>query len=231
MLLDKQLKKDLLNYLLKYVTENKKEKILEVAQNRTRYITVVLENINKFHDINAVIRSCECFGIQNLHIIENTNQLDSKSSVSAGSSKWIDIKKYNSSINFDFCLDNLKENNFKIIATSPLKKYKSINEIDINDKLAIFFGDDKLGLSSRVFERADEIVSFPSYGFTESLNLSSNIAISLYNLVKKLHKSNLDWKLSEDDMINLEINWIKKVFKKAQMFEDDFLQERNLLIP
>jgi len=230
MLPDNQLKKDLVNCLIKHITENKKEKILNIVQSRTNYITVVLENIHELYDINAVIRSCECLGIQSFHVVENNKKYKTKSSVSVGSSKWVDITRYSNKNNLDICINSLKENGYKIVATSPSKRYKPINELDLNNKLALFFGDEENGLSDEVFQKADEIVTIPMYGFTESFNLSVSVGIAVYNIIKRLQKSNLNWKLSEDEVLDLELKWIKKIIKKAKILEKDFLEERNLLI-
>jgi tRNA (guanosine-2'-O-)-methyltransferase len=83
-----------IEYLQEYLTDGRMNKIEDVLNNRTRYITVVLEDIYHAHNASAVIRTCDCFGIQDLHVIENIKRNRLNKSVTQGASKWIDIKKY-----------------------------------------------------------------------------------------------------------------------------------------
>jgi tRNA (guanosine-2'-O-)-methyltransferase len=61
---------------------------------RTRYITVVLENIYQPQNASAVLRSCECLGIQDVHVIENRNSFNVNPEVDIGASKWLTINRY-----------------------------------------------------------------------------------------------------------------------------------------
>ena len=88
-------KNDLVRYLKKFITEERKKLFEEKIKERTKYITIVLENIFQSRNISASIRSSDCFGIQDIHIIENDNFFEDDSEVSMGGSKWIDIKHYN----------------------------------------------------------------------------------------------------------------------------------------
>ena len=88
-------KEALLEHLQTFITANKNQKFDEFIQHRTRYITVVLEDIFQPHNASAVLRTCDCFGIQDIHIIENQNKYTLNPDVALGSSKWINLYKYN----------------------------------------------------------------------------------------------------------------------------------------
>ena len=109
---------DLVQYLKEFITKERKELFDEKIEERTRHLTVVLENIFQSRNISASIRSSDCFGIQDIHVIENDNLFEDDSEVSMGASKWIDIKRYNKkSHNTVDAINHLKEKGYKIIKT------------------------------------------------------------------------------------------------------------------
>ena len=83
----------LLEYLGLYITEHKKTVMEQVLNKRTRFLTVVLEDIFKPHNASAVIRTCDCFGLQDLHVIEKTNQDKVNPYVTRGASQWVNLQK------------------------------------------------------------------------------------------------------------------------------------------
>src|SRR5581483_4638252 len=89
----------LLNHFSNFVTEERKKRFEEVLQNRTRHIAIALEDIYQPHNASAVLRSCDCFGIQDVHIIENNNKYTVNPDVALGSYKWLTMHKYNSGAN------------------------------------------------------------------------------------------------------------------------------------
>ena len=80
---------ELISHLKEFVSINRFNLFQEKADLRTNYITVVLEDIFQSRNISASIRSADCFGIQNIHIIENYNSFNHDSEVSLGSEKWV----------------------------------------------------------------------------------------------------------------------------------------------
>ena len=121
--------KEILDFLAQFVSEHKKQKMIEVLAQRTRHLTVVLENIHKPRNASAVVRSCDCFGIQDLHIIDHYNHYEVNPYVSMGSAQWVNLQKYSdeSINNTEECFARLKKLDYKIYATSPLQE----NTLDI----------------------------------------------------------------------------------------------------
>ena len=81
-------------YLNQFVTEKRSQLMERILENRTRFISVVLENIYQPHNASAVIRSCEGFGIMDLHVIEEGNRFQENSDVTIGTSKWVNTIRY-----------------------------------------------------------------------------------------------------------------------------------------
>lgn len=219
---------ELLDHLSTFISENRKEKFHHLIQFRTKHLTVVLEDIFQPHNASAVLRSCDCFGIQDVHIIENRNKYEINPDVALGSSKWLTLNKYNQEKENTLpCINKLKKEGYTIIATSPHKNDVNIENLDIKNKTALVFGTEMQGISDVVKEQADGFVKIPMYGFTESFNISVSAAISLYALTNKLHHSTISWKLSEAEKNKVLLQWFRNSINKPEHIEEDFLKKHG----
>lgn len=217
--------KELVQYLSGFATENRLKRFDEVLQHRTRYLTVVLEDIYQPHNAAAVLRSCDCFGIQDVHVIENQNKFEANPDVELGSLKWITMHKHNQKEeNTTDCIASLKKNGYKIVVTSPHKNDCTIEELDITSKTALFFGTEMRGATPVAFGQADAFVKIPMVGFTESLNISVSAAVTLYTLTSRLKSSCNLWKLSEAEEMDIRLQWLRNSVPKAELLEKDFLE-------
>lgn len=218
----------LIDYLTTFVTENRKQKFDALIRHRTKHLTVVLEDIYQPHNAAAVLRSCDCFGVQDVHVIENQNKFEANPDVELGSAKWITLNKYNSKEeNTADCIKILKQKGYKIVVTSPHKNDCSIEELDITNKSALFFGTEMRGATPVAFEQADAFVKIPMVGFTESLNISVSAAVTLYTLITRLKKSNVDWCLSKEEENAVRLQWLRNSIPKSGLIEKDFLAKSS----
>ena len=209
----------LLEHLLSYLTERRKELFKEVCSKRTKHFTVVTEDVYQLHNTSAVMRSCDVFGIQELYVIEEKLGKKIDREIAMGAQKWVNIHRHHST---DVCIDVLKKEGYQIIATSPHNKATELSEFDITKKSAFFFGKEKDGLSNTVLNNADGFLKIPMYGFTESLNISVSAAIILQSVVTRLKDSNIDWKLTENEKKELIFHWTKMTIKSADQIIDRF---------
>ena len=102
-----------------------------------------------------------------------------------------------------------------------------MQDFDITQKAAFFFGVEKEGLSDDILQNADVSLKIPMYGFTESLNISVAAAIVLQHCSTKLHQSNINWTLSDVEKQSLELEWTKKSIKDVGKIIDRYMQKRN----
>jgi tRNA (guanosine-2'-O-)-methyltransferase len=219
-------KQQLYSFLSGFISENKKNKFEEIILQRTRYMTVVLEDIFQPHNASAVLRTCDCFGIQDVHIIENNNKYEINPDVALGSSKWLSLYKYHSSENnTSDCLHLLKDSGYRIIATTPHKKDSTPEDLPLDQKIALVFGTEMDGLTPEAIALADGFVKIPMYGFTESLNISVSAALLVRSLTERLHNSGIPWQLSDSESLDIRISWAKSVVKKADLLEKEFLKK------
>jgi tRNA (guanosine-2'-O-)-methyltransferase len=207
------------------ISESKVEMFDRIAADRTNYVTVVLENIFQEHNASAILRSCDCFGIQNLHVIEKDNQYKIQRDIALGAGRWVDVFNYDQGENPTVdCINKLKEKGYKIVATTPHEKDCVISDLDLSQPIALVFGTERRGISEDVQKLADAYVKIPMYGFTESFNVSVSAAITLNVIRERLEKSIFNWKLSEEEQIKLKIKWSKKIVNKGDLLEKEFIR-------
>ena len=204
----------LLNYLEDFISKERKERFLEVLEERTKFLTVAIEDVYQMHNTSAVLRSCEIFGIQDAYVIEARNQKVLDKNIAMGAEKWVDVHSYSSTSS---CIQTLKDKGYQIIATTPHKNDSLLHDFIIDQKTALFFGTEKDGLSDEVLSKADGFLKIPMSGFTESFNISVSAAIILQHLSIQLKKSDLNWRLTEDEKLDKRLDWTQKSIKS---FED-----------
>ncbi|MFD1553533.1 TrmH family RNA methyltransferase [Putridiphycobacter roseus] len=219
--------KYLLEQFYKHISDNKKEKFATNIEHRTRHVTVVLENLFQPHNASAVLRSCDCFGIQDAHIIENYNKYEVNPDIDMGASKWLNTYKYkNSEHNTLEAIQHLKAKGYKIVATTPHTNDCMIDELPIDAPVALMFGTELGGLTDIALEHADAFVKLPMYGFTESYNISVSVALALFSVTERMRKSaDINWQLSETEKNEILLSWTKKVVKHAKKVEDIYLSK------
>ncbi len=219
---------ELNKYLSKFITEGRYSLFNKVIKDRTKYITVVLEDIFQPHNASAVLRSCDCFGVQDVHIIENENEYSVNPDVALGSSKWLNLYKYNEKENNTLdTINNLKEKGYRIIATTPHTDDVNLEDFDISKgKFALMFGSERPGLSKIALENADEFLKIPMYGFTESFNISVSAAIILHHLSLKLRQSDINIKLTNIEQEEIISEWLKRSIKDSERIIKKYLSEK-----
>ena len=216
-----ELREYLTHALADYVSDNRKGLIDEVLKNRTEYITLVLEDIMDPHNANAVLRTGECLGIQQYHVIENHHPFRIGTGVSKGATKWIDISVYNEGKNnTQEALIALKNKGYRIVVTSPSAEAKAVSDIPLDQKTALLFGNEREGVSEMAKSMADEVVKIPMYGFTESYNISVSAAIMVYQLIHRMQLEVADWMLPSERYNFLKLDWyLKSVNRPSQLYQ------------
>jgi tRNA (guanosine-2'-O-)-methyltransferase len=220
--------KELIEYLSQFVSDTRKEKFEQVLNYRTRHITIALEDLYQPHNASAVLRSCDIFGIQDIHIIENKHAYTVNKDIAMGSPKWLNLHKYRKAENNTLdCINSLKSKGYRIVATSLHEKGYEIKDLPVDKPLALFFGTELTGISETVLEHADDFVMIPMYGFTESFNISVSAALCLHTMITKLHQTDVDWHLKEEEKDDLRLNWLRKSIAKVELIEKDYLKKKS----
>ena len=211
----------LLTYLEEFISQERKERFLKVLEERTKFITVAIEDVFQLHNTSAVIRSCEVFGIQTVHVIEDRFGKGLDKNIAMGAQQWVDVERYE---NTKSCISHLRSEGYQIIATTPYNDSCLLDEFEIDRKSALFFGTEKEGLSEEVMQEADGFLKIPMVGFTESLNISVSAAIILQHLSSKLKRKGIPWELSDSEKLEKRLDWTKKSIKSIDEILDRFYE-------
>lgn len=213
---------NLINHLSRFVTEQRFEKMQSVVSNRTRYITVALEDIYQPHNASAVLRSCDGFGIQDAYIIEGRNPFKPNKGIELGTSQWLTLHRFNQSeMSTITAVETLRSRGYRIVATSPHHGDIELEKYDLlKGPSAFFFGNELDGLTSVMKEHADEYVRIPMFGFVESFNISVSCALVLHHLIHTLRGHNINWQLQPEEKQQLLLEWLKNNIKNWRSIED-----------
>ena len=222
---------ELILYLSQFVTPERIELYHRVLDERTRYFTVVLEDIYHSQNASAVVRSCDCFGVQDLHTIENRNEFNMSERVARGSDNLLTHRQYNTlgKNNSLEALTQLKSDGYRIVATTPRPGAVSLSDFDVcKGKFALVFGTEFTGISEIVAQQADEFLTIPMVGFTESLNISVSAAIIINHMATKIRQAeNINWKLNATEKEELLLEWIKQRIKKVDLLIEEFNKKKG----
>lgn len=203
------------------ISESKQEMYDRIAADRTRYITVAMENIRKEHNASAVMRTCDCFGIQDLYTIEKHIEYKVQHEIAKGASNWVDLHSYSEGDKPEIdCINTLKEKGYRIVATSPHAE-KTVEELELDQPIALFFGTERKGISEIVEQHSDELVRLPMYGFTESFNISVSAALCLSQLRSRLDKTDIQWKLPHDEQVLLKNKWCTRIIRDGEKVKNE----------
>jgi tRNA (guanosine-2'-O-)-methyltransferase len=223
-------KQQLIADLSTVINEQRQDLLKQILAQRTRNITLVLEDIYQAQNASAVIRTAECLGLQELHIIENKHEYQLNPKVVQGASKWIEINRHKQEgkDNTTACLQTLKSRGYKIVAMTLREDSIELDTLALDQKLALCFGSEEPGLTETAHEFADEYIKIPMCGFTQSFNLSVSAGISLHHLTTKMRDSNINWQLDEEDKCDLYIDWLSKSTPTGKVLLDKFIKSNAL---
>ncbi len=224
------LQAELVAHLSQFVTAQKQKRVQQVLDQRTRYLTVVLEDIYQPHNASAVLRSCECFGLQDVHIIEQRNPFLPNPEIAVGAPKWLTmhVHRTEEGQSTQTCLASLRDQGYRIAATTLREDSIPIHELSLDQPIALCFGTEETGLSDTAHEMADVFVQIPMYGFTQSFNISVTAALFLYDLTNRLRESAQKWPLDPAEKQALMLEWYGRIVDHSDIIIQTYLKNRTL---
>lgn len=220
-----QITEDLVHYLESYLTAHRKSRFTQVLSERTKYISVAVEDVYHLHNTSAVMRSCDVFGVQELHAIEEINQKRIDREIALGAQKWVDIQRHTSTKDF---IHKMRNQGYTIVATTPHTPSIEMNDFNITQPTIFCFGRETEGISDTLLEAADIKMNIPMIGFTESLNVSVSAAIILQHFSNQLRNSDLPWSLTAEEKLVKRFDWCKKTIKSVDQLIIKYLETYNI---
>lgn len=203
-----------IEYLAQFMLPERLATLQRAVANRTKYMTLLAENMFHPQNASALVRHCEAFGVQNLHTVQTLCKFNPNVDIVRGTDKWIDIHRHNSTAE---ALAALKSEGYRIIATTPHRESCTPESFDVTKgKFAIVMGTEKTGISDEVMAAADEFMRIPMCGMVESLNVSACAAIIVYMLSERMRHEVEDWQLTEQEQTRTLYKWIVDTVKDAE---------------
>jgi tRNA (guanosine-2'-O-)-methyltransferase len=231
--LDAQARRDLAARLAALVTPERLARMEAVLATRTRHLTVVFEDVYHPHNASAVLRTCECLGVQDVHIVEGQKRFRPNVEIVHGAARWLTLHRWRKPNGHDVgsCLAALREQGYRVVATSPREDAVPLGEVPLEQPLAVCFGTEETGLTPDVLAAADLCVQVPMPGFTRSLNVSVTAALVLYDLTTRLRARDLPWPLPEAQRDALRLLWLADDSRGARELTREALAAAGLLPP
>jgi tRNA (guanosine-2'-O-)-methyltransferase len=219
---------ELISHLEQFITPQRKARLLAVLEERTSHIRVVLEDIFQEHNASAVLRSCDCFGVQHVHFIEKRNVMRVNDEVAMGSSQWLNIHRHkqadSSTANV---LAGLRDEGYEIVAVTPHSEDFTPATLPLDRKFALVFGTEMEGLSKEALGMADKHLRIPMYGFTESFNISVCAALCMYELTTRLRGSGIPYRLTQAESAEVYRRWLVSSIEMGEAIEADYLKNKK----
>lgn len=201
--------------LNEYVSEHKQQLFKKVVTDRTKKITVVLENIYQSHNASAVLRTCDLLGVQDVHIIEDRNPFQPSKNVTQGAAKWLNLKRYSEQGATSTCTENLKAQGYVLACANPHANTE-LGQIPTDRPIAICFGTELQGATSKLQSACEVNFRIPMFGFTESYNISVSAAIVLYYVMDHLRSTGRDIGMTEEEKLQTLLMWSTRSVKDAE---------------
>lgn len=202
-------------YMAEFMTPERLETLRGVLAERTRYMTICMENTFHPQNASALVRHCDAFGVQDIHTIETLCRFKPNVNIVKGTDKWIHFHRHG---NTTEALAALKADGYRIVATTPHEGGDTTPEqFDVTKgKFALVFGTEHEGISQEVIDSADEFIRIPMWGFVESLNVSASAAILIYMLSQKVREHTTGWQLPEEEQARILFEWTMKTVKDSE---------------
>lgn len=215
---------ELIDFLGHHVTAKKRDKIASVLAERTRHFTILLEDIYQPHNASACLRSCDCLGLQDVHIVERRFDYRPNANIALGSSKWLTLHRYQRTAS---AIDTLKARGYRLIATTPNEEGYDPSTLPIDQPVALLFGSEHTGLSDAALAAAEGCLRIPMYGFTESFNISVTVALAVSRLIERLRAAGIDWHLSEAEKKEITLAFYRRIVTRHELLEKRFWESRT----
>lgn len=211
---------DTISLLESHLQPARLKRLQTVLAQRTKKLTLVLENLYHPENVNSVLRTAECLGIQEIHLIQEKFDWKYNRNIARGSGKWLEIKSWESG---EDCLDFLRSNHYRLAVTSAQTGSYSPESLPLEEPIALVFGNESVGVTKRTLSAADLSVHIPMAGLTESFNIGVSAGILLYMLSTRLRETQSNWRLPATESNVLYEDWLKKAVK----FADPLLRQQS----
>ena len=211
---------EIYDYLQQFLTDERLSKIEHFSKESSDFVLPVMEDVYQFRNAAAIVRSVEACGFHHVVALEEENVFNPNLKVTKGAETWVQVEKMPNNLD---SLKEIKSRGYRILAVSPEKNATMLPDYEVKEPIALVFGTELEGVSDGILDFADETLAIPMFGFTKSFNVSVAAAICMYELKQKLIKSGIEYKLSDEKLLELKIRWAKNSIKSSEQILERFL--------
>lgn len=208
------------DYLKQFLTDERLSKIEHFSKESSDFVLPVMEDVYQFRNAAAIVRSVEACGFHHVVALEEENVFNPNLKVTKGAETWVQVEKMPNNLD---SLKEIKSRGYRILAVSPEKNAAMLPDYEVKEPIALVFGTELEGVSDEILDFADETLAIPMFGFTKSFNVSVAAAICMYELKQKLMKSGIEYKLSDQKLLEMKIRWAKNSIKSSEQILERFL--------
>lgn len=200
--------------LSEFMTPERYAVLRDTVSMRTRYMTVLAENMYHGQNAAALIRHCDAFGVQQMHTVETLCRFEPNPVVARGSERWVDVRRHASTSE---ALAALRGAGYRIVATTPHREDTTPETFDVRrGPFALVFGTEHAGISDEVIASADEFLRIPMCGLVESLNVSASAAILIYMLSERIRQTVGEWRLTPSERDEVLFAWLCRSVRDSE---------------
>ena len=211
---------EIYDYLQQFLTNERLSKIEHFSKESSDFVLPVMEDVYQFRNAAAIVRSVEACGFHHVVALEEENVFNPNLKVTKGAETWVQVEKMPNNLD---SLKEIKSRGYRILAVLPEKNATMLPDYEVKEPIALVFGTELEGVSEEILDFADETLAIPMFGFTKSFNVSVAAAICMYELKQKLMKSGIEYKLSDEKLLELKIRWAKNSIKSSEQILERFL--------
>lgn len=205
-------------YLREYVGDERFARMHGILDKRTRRLTALMENVTNPHNTAACLRSCDAFGVQDLHIVtDNSQPIRVAKGIARKCHKWLTVHHHPT---LETAISFVKAEGYRLAVTCPGGVDDipvPLESVEMDEKLCVAFGNEARGASEQLRAAADFLMVIPMQGFVESLNISVAFALSMHWLRCRLDQERQGaGDLAELDRARIVDSWVFEQVPRAQ---------------
>ena len=164
------------------------ERIKNVLNCRMKNLTVLVEAVNKPHNLSAILRTCDAAGVFEANFISEKDKVKTFNSTAQGSQKWVKLNNHETTIS---AVSELKKKGFKLYGTTLNERSTDYRNFDYSENTCFVLGAEKWGLSDQLISKVDESIFIPMSGMVQSLNVSVAASILVFEAIRQRESKSL----------------------------------------
>lgn len=194
----------------RFLTDSRKRRLRAVLEKRQPDLTLVLNNIHDPHNVSAILRSCDAFGVLGIHLYYTKERFPSLANSSSGSAKkWIELTRHRDAGEM---IASLRAQGMQIVGTGFSPEARPLMDVDFTQPTAIILGNEHRGMDPDVKAHVPDEIYIPMFGMVQSLNVSVAAATILYEAMRQRRAVGMyeTSPLSGEQLEEMYASWCKR---------------------